>query len=231
MTDEAEILGMIAELKAGQVKLAGILERVLALLEENRTAGFAIESVRDLNRDRQTKHRVLNRAARKASKVTDRINTRNVSNVTPPPEAAPVVGSLVSKELKTKTKSKDSSLLGLVSLRDYQHSVNDGFDAFWKEYPRRVGKAAAFASWKRMGLSEASGDVMLGLAREKKTEWRNRDLDKIPHPATWLNQRRWEDEVEAPSMVSDKTRGNLESLRQFAEGAVTRQRRLEERTP
>jgi len=39
---------------------------------------------------------------------------------------------------------------------------------------------------------------------QKKTEWKGREMDKIPHPSTWLNQGRWKNEVVKPKEVVPK---------------------------
>ena len=37
--------------------------------------------------------------------------------------------------------------------------------------------------------------------------WRHNKTEKqfIPHPSTWLNQRRWEDEIELPKTIQEKS--------------------------
>lgn len=67
------------------------------------------------------------------------------------------------------------------------------FEAFWQAYPRKVGKAAAFAAWDRFD-AEAQHCIRLA-APEFATQMRqeNRPTDKIPHAATWINQQRFTD--------------------------------------
>ncbi len=68
----------------------------------------------------------------------------------------------------------------------------DFFGEFWKAYPVKVGKPAAQGAWKKVKLPEVQ-TIMAGLDRWKSSEqWKNRQF--IPYPATFLNQRRWEDE-------------------------------------
>lgn len=87
------------------------------------------------------------------------------------------------KENKGKNKPPVSPIIG-----------DDKFDVFWKAYPNRKGKQAALKSWKKM-----KPDLQVCLAaieRQKKTEqWRRDGGQYIPHPATWLNQGRWDDEL------------------------------------
>ncbi len=67
------------------------------------------------------------------------------------------------------------------------------FEEFWKVYPRRVSKlpaAKAFAKLTEVEQQSAINDV------EKRTRarWWSADPRKIPHPATYLNANRFEDE-------------------------------------
>ena len=75
------------------------------------------------------------------------------------------------------------------------------FDRFWKAYPKKKAKAAAMDAWDRLSPDKALCWAMsTALTQQKKSEDWNRDGGRyIPHPATWLNQRRWEDEAPAPS--------------------------------
>lgn len=68
------------------------------------------------------------------------------------------------------------------------------FDAFWSAYPRKVGKGAAMVSWKK--FKPPIDAVLAALAWQVGTEqWQKNGGQYIPNPATYLNQRRWEDEA------------------------------------
>jgi hypothetical protein len=70
-----------------------------------------------------------------------------------------------------------------------------GFDEFWLAYPKKAGKGAAEKAWEKM--SPDLTVVLKSLSEHKTCDQWTRDNGKfIPHPATWLNQKRWEDEVE-----------------------------------
>jgi hypothetical protein len=70
-------------------------------------------------------------------------------------------------------------------------------EVFWPEYPRKVAKRRALKAWKALKLKDTDEEtlerIMAKLSWCKQMEWMNRDQDKIPHPATWINDRRWED--------------------------------------
>lgn len=70
------------------------------------------------------------------------------------------------------------------------------FEAFWKKYPKKVAKGAAEKSFKKIKPSEdLMKTIMQAIERQKESDqWKDQGGRYIPNPATWLNQRRWEDE-------------------------------------
>lgn len=74
-----------------------------------------------------------------------------------------------------------------------------GFDKFWAAYPKKVGKGAAEKAFAKAPINGHLADVLTALERQKHSEqWRRDGGQFIPNPATWLNQRRWEDGDPAP---------------------------------
>lgn len=79
--------------------------------------------------------------------------------------------------------------------------LNDAeFDEFWKTYPRRVGKEAAKVAWSKAAKKTDAG-LILTAVRRYAEDPNLPDKKFIPHPATWLNQGRWDDEPCAPPVV------------------------------
>jgi hypothetical protein len=70
-----------------------------------------------------------------------------------------------------------------------------GFAEFWELYPRKTAKGAAEKAWpkavKRAGGAE---QIVKGLRGLLPTLSRS-EPQFIPHPASWLNAGRWEDEI------------------------------------
>ena len=79
----------------------------------------------------------------------------------------------------------------------YSSSSDDGFNEFWKAYPRKVGKGDAFKVWKKLSPNEDFRSEILSavIAQSKWPDWIKDGGQFIPHPATWLNGCRWEDEL------------------------------------
>ena len=70
-------------------------------------------------------------------------------------------------------------------------------------YPNKKGKAAAEKAWKKLKVTaDLFGQIAEGLAAQVVCEaWVKDGGQFIPHPATWLNGKRWEDEVKVASNV------------------------------
>lgn len=70
------------------------------------------------------------------------------------------------------------------------------FSIFWNLYPRKVGKGAAEKVWSKLKGDEAMFQKILEAVENQKTgeSWKKERGIYIPHPSTWLNQKRWEDE-------------------------------------
>jgi uncharacterized protein YdaU (DUF1376 family) len=67
-----------------------------------------------------------------------------------------------------------------------------GFEVWWKVYPRRVGKGEAFKAWKKGATSSLTRHAIMKATAELAAV--TKDVKFVPNPATWLNQRRWEDD-------------------------------------
>ena len=74
---------------------------------------------------------------------------------------------------------------------------NELFDKFWLVYPRHVNKQAAKKAFEKINPNEELLGIMLNAIEKQKqsAQWNENGGQYIPHPATWLNGHRWEDEV------------------------------------
>lgn len=74
---------------------------------------------------------------------------------------------------------------------------SDRFDRFWAAYPRKVAKVTARRAFNKIKPDDALLKTMLeAIEYYQHTDQWTRDSGKfIPHPATWLRQKRWEDEM------------------------------------
>lgn len=120
--------------------------------------------------------------------------------------------AIESNEKQTETKKADTvTVTDTDTVTDTVTVINNppivppkGIDAqerrfaeFWTAYPKKVGKAAALKSWKRVKPdAELFERIMQAVTAAKASEqWIRESGRYIPNPATWLNQGRWDDEL------------------------------------
>lgn len=72
-----------------------------------------------------------------------------------------------------------------------------GFGEFWAAYPRKIGKDAARKAFaKRKPDADLLAEMVSAIHVQARSEqWCKDGGQFIPHPSTWLNQGRWDDEV------------------------------------
>lgn len=81
-------------------------------------------------------------------------------------------------------------------------SAREAFSRFWGLHPRKVGKKDAEHAWRKIPPAEHEA-IFAGLHRAiGSVDWARDDGAFIPHPATWLNGRRWEDEYRPANPAS-----------------------------
>ena len=96
----------------------------------------------------------------------------------------------------------------------------DDFERFWAAYPRQVGKGNALKAWEK-ATKHISNDELIARVNVIKTCAQWQDKQFIPHPATWLNQSRYEDPECLPTPPPDygewtKEMDNLRDLQDMA---------------
>lgn len=79
----------------------------------------------------------------------------------------------------------------------------DRFTAFWDAYPKKTAKPDAEKAFKALKVSGPLLEILLAAVAAQRASRQWQDKQFIPHPATWLRQHRWEDEVEAAATGQD----------------------------
>lgn len=76
------------------------------------------------------------------------------------------------------------------------------FSKFWDKYPNKKNKQGALKSFKRLDVSEDLFKlIMSGLESWRASkDWQKDDGQFIPHAQTWLNNRRWEDDLKVEKL-------------------------------
>lgn len=168
--------------------------RRIVLLEGHRTWGWQIvnyakyaalrsaEERREYMRIAQAEHRARVKAAAIASKdvMTSQDKSANVKKSTDVPVPVPVDGD---KTLSTPSVSHP---------RKRGSASVEGFDIWWREYPRKTAKADALKAFTKLAPSSELLDEMVAAVR-RQALWDDWRRGFIPHGATWISGRRWED--------------------------------------
>ena len=94
-------------------------------------------------------------------------------------------------------------------------------EQFWPAYPKKVGKPAAEKAWARARINGEFEAVMAALEAQKQSEqWRRDKGQFIPNPATWINQRRWEDEIPGGSQSDGTSSVSDDEYQSWFRGAL-----------
>lgn len=105
-------------------------------------------------------------------------------------EPAPEV-TLIEKKTR-KRKPKSSSL--------YR------FDEWYAAYPRKTNRGHAEKAWQKLNPDDVLIDTMLVAVeiQKEQPDWKKDNGQFIPHPGTWLNNKRWLDEAVGVTMPTEK---------------------------
>jgi hypothetical protein len=130
-----------------------------------------------------------------AAERTRRYRARTMSRVTLSPLR--VTGrSVTQAEAEAEAEAENTTPIvpkGTRKVKDVTYSQD--FETFWKAYPRKTAKGAAWAIWTKTARP-GTGQLLEAIqAQSTSDQWTKDGGQYIPHPATWLNQRRWEDEA------------------------------------
>lgn len=98
--------------------------------------------------------------------------------------------SSYTNDTKNKDKDKDKEKNNI-----YPLVVEEAFEKFWSVYPKKVGKIDAKKKFAKVAVDV---DTLIAAVEKQKnsTQWTKNDGQFIPNPSTWLNQERWNDELE-----------------------------------
>ena len=82
------------------------------------------------------------------------------------------------------------------------------FERFWKEYPKKRSKGQAEKAWQKIKPSERLVEEIIQAVQRATTsaDWQKDDGRYIPYPATWLNAKGWEDEIQTGKEVNADAR-------------------------
>ncbi|MDD5485959.1 MAG: hypothetical protein PHW65_00130 [Dehalococcoidales bacterium] len=95
------------------------------------------------------------------------------------------------------------------------------FEEFWQLYPRKVGKGSARRAFHTHKCKDIMEKIKKSIDIQKHSDqWQKDGGQFIPHPTTWINQERWNDEVTylGNSPTTTIAQREAETLKKIQEG-------------
>jgi hypothetical protein len=101
--------------------------------------------------------------------------------------------------LEPKSKSSTRRATSTTTRKKSTPTEHPLFAEFWKAYPRREGKGKAREAFNQAVDNGATPEVIVSAAARFARHCIRVKTERgyMPHPTTWLNQERWEDEYDA----------------------------------
>lgn len=102
----------------------------------------------------------------------------------------------VIRKLKEQScRSHDGDMTDKIRIeekRTEENKILTDFETFYAKYPNKVKKERALKAWLK---HNPDIDVVLkALEYQTSNDRRFRDIQYVPHPASWLNDKEWENE-------------------------------------
>lgn len=114
-----------------------------------------------------------------------------------------MTGSTINKKTKQEKEQPPKAPQGAASVPSWKP---ERFAGLWDYYPRHTSKQAAAKAWDKLKPSdELIAQIGKALRRQKAWDEWKRGIG-IPHLSTYLNQRRWEDELDEPKSEPEPPR-------------------------
>jgi hypothetical protein len=139
----------------------------------------------DIERDKQQKHKKERSESGKKGAMSRWYSDNNSAKVQP---MAKPIAEPMAKHGSSTSSSNNNTLLS-------------SFAVFYKIYPKKKGRDAAIKAWKKHGKEiEENFESIIASLKKQILTWK--DPQFIPYPATWINGRRWTDEIEPQKIVN-----------------------------
>lgn len=107
-------------------------------------------------------------------------------------KASPVTSPVTNKaELRDIDSSNSDSSEKDISPK--RNAYPSQFEEIWDLFPRKVGKDDALRVWKKI-RGRIEHDALKAAISKHAAQVAGKEKQYIPHPATWLNDGRWQDE-------------------------------------
>ncbi len=111
------------------------------------------------------------------------------------------------KDKDNNTSNNNTSVNNITPIIP-KNDIEKMFDAFWEIYPNKKARANAYKSFVKVVTNKELFEEIMNKVKlyKQTTQWLKDNGQFIPHPATWLNQKRWEDELEIKNIKKITTK-------------------------
>jgi len=128
------------------------------------------------------------------------------------PVEEPVSGADVS--INPQSKVKESKVNKRTPLTPLTKIQQERFDTFWAIYPNKKSKGRAERAWQKIDPDEQLVAIIIAKIKQamKSVEWTKKGPtgeSYIPHPATWLNDKGWENVYDQGNTVVTHQKENF----------------------
>lgn len=199
--------------KIGKYEAGDLIQGIFEYMRTGETPefeSFAVEAIFTLlvetfKRDRDKYYKMCERNANNINKRWDENNkttyTKNTSGKNGIKQNTKNTDNDNVNENENENEKYNILTSSSPAVTDSKCSGNysDDFLEFWSSYPKKVGKGSAYKIFSRLKLTKKEKNAILTALdwQKKSDQWVRDNGQFIPYPATYLNQRRWEDEPQS----------------------------------
>lgn len=145
----------------------------------------------DVNTSKQCKHHVN----------TEKVNSVNTEK--PPAPISSILNNNNTTSNKQQTTKQTKSQTAKAKKEKEKLLWLEGFNNFWKLYPKRWKRKTALEEWNKIKPRPPIDEILDAVTRHKqRKDWKKQDGQFIPMPWKWIQDRRWEDEIPDSELVT-----------------------------
>lgn len=95
--------------------------------------------------------------------------------------------------------------------------MDQGFETFWRCYPRKASKKDALRAWNKLDPNEDLVQQIIEAViwQSQSDDWLRDGGRYVPYPATFLRGERWTDEKPETPRVSERTIATARAVQEF----------------
>ena len=114
------------------------------------------------------------------------------------PEKIKEIISLYSTIVRRQSADNPPKVGRKSAVPDLPDLPNPTFSLFWGLYPKKKARAEALKAWCKINPQDGLLEQILTAVRlqSNSADWKKEKGKYIPLPASWLNGKRWEDEMD-----------------------------------